>query len=200
MLSVLVAGWLMARQETIAASMLGGGDEGDPMFLRMKAAAAAYFRTAIVPEATGPQVSRHVRGRKPALRSAGRGLRGLKVVLILGGRRQSRVPVKPPEQEEEDGKDAVEEQIVAVERRQSEQIVGAGNRAEHQQQQEDQPGQAREANRVNKPPARPEPPGARARRRARSTPRWWGTARAIAARPRRRRCAADRPPAAPAEV
>jgi hypothetical protein len=52
MLSVLVAGWLMARQETIAASMLGGG-EGDPMFLRMKAAAAAYFRTAIVPEATG---------------------------------------------------------------------------------------------------------------------------------------------------
>jgi hypothetical protein len=44
MLSVLVAGWLMARQETIAASMLGGG-EGDPMFLRMKAAASAYFRT-----------------------------------------------------------------------------------------------------------------------------------------------------------
>jgi hypothetical protein len=47
-----------------------------------------------------------------------------------------------------------EEQIVAVERRQSEQSVGARDRAEHQQQQEDQPGQAREANRVtSRPPA-----------------------------------------------
>ncbi|HZG45113.1 MAG TPA: acyl-CoA dehydrogenase [Allosphingosinicella sp.] len=56
MMSVLVAGWLMARQETIADAMLGGG-EGDPLFLRMKAAAAAYFRTAIVPEAAGLRAS-----------------------------------------------------------------------------------------------------------------------------------------------
>jgi hypothetical protein len=56
MMSVLVAGWLMARQETVADAMLGGG-EGDPLFLRMKAVAAAYFRTAIVPEAAGLKAS-----------------------------------------------------------------------------------------------------------------------------------------------
>jgi hypothetical protein len=56
MMSVLVAGWLMARQKTVADAMLGGG-EGDPLFLRMKAVAAAYFRTAIVPEAAGLKAS-----------------------------------------------------------------------------------------------------------------------------------------------
>jgi hypothetical protein len=52
MVSVLVAGWLMARQEAIADGMLAAG-EGDPMFLGMKVAAARYFRTAIVAEAVG---------------------------------------------------------------------------------------------------------------------------------------------------
>jgi alkylation response protein AidB-like acyl-CoA dehydrogenase len=52
MMSVLVAGWLMARQEAIADRMLATG-EGDPMFLGMKLAAAGYFRTAVVGEAVG---------------------------------------------------------------------------------------------------------------------------------------------------
>jgi hypothetical protein len=52
MVSVLVAGWLMARQEAIAQRMLADG-AGDPMFLGMKLAAASYFRTAVVAEAAG---------------------------------------------------------------------------------------------------------------------------------------------------
>jgi hypothetical protein len=52
MLSVLVAGWLMARQKAVADRMMADG-EGDAMFLGMKVAAARYFRTAIVPEALG---------------------------------------------------------------------------------------------------------------------------------------------------
>jgi alkylation response protein AidB-like acyl-CoA dehydrogenase len=52
MLSVLVAGWLMARQENVAERMLAAG-EGDPLFLGMKVAASRYFRTAVVAEAVG---------------------------------------------------------------------------------------------------------------------------------------------------
>jgi alkylation response protein AidB-like acyl-CoA dehydrogenase len=52
MLSVLVAGWLMDRQERVADKLLAGG-EGEPLFLGMKLAACSYFRAAIVPEAVG---------------------------------------------------------------------------------------------------------------------------------------------------
>ncbi|HEY0114705.1 MAG TPA: acyl-CoA dehydrogenase C-terminal domain-containing protein, partial [Allosphingosinicella sp.] len=52
MVSVLVAGWLMGRQQVAAARTLAAG-EGDPHFLRMKRAAARYFAAAIVPEAIG---------------------------------------------------------------------------------------------------------------------------------------------------
>ncbi|PZO88673.1 MAG: acyl-CoA dehydrogenase, partial [Sphingomonas sanxanigenens] len=48
MLSVLVAGWLMARQEKAAATT-----EGDPAFLAMKKAAARFYLERIVPEALG---------------------------------------------------------------------------------------------------------------------------------------------------
>ncbi len=48
MLSVAVAGWLMARQ----AAALDGYD-GDPAFARMKAAAARFYLDQIVPEAAG---------------------------------------------------------------------------------------------------------------------------------------------------
>ncbi|HEY0324555.1 MAG TPA: acyl-CoA dehydrogenase, partial [Allosphingosinicella sp.] len=52
MMAVAVAGWLMDRQELIAERMLESG-EGDPAFLRMKMAAGNYFRSIVVPEATG---------------------------------------------------------------------------------------------------------------------------------------------------
>lgn len=52
MLSVLVAGWLMSRQEHIADRMLATGD-GDALFLGMKRAACNYFRAVVVPDAVG---------------------------------------------------------------------------------------------------------------------------------------------------
>ena len=52
MLSVLVAGWLMVRQEAIADRALAAG-EGDAVFLAMKLAAANFYRSNIVPEALG---------------------------------------------------------------------------------------------------------------------------------------------------
>ncbi|MEA3041414.1 MAG: 3-(methylsulfanyl)propanoyl-CoA dehydrogenase [Sphingomonadales bacterium] len=52
MLSVAVAGWLIGRQDEAAARMLADG-QGDPRFLAMKRAAAAYYRAAVVPEAAG---------------------------------------------------------------------------------------------------------------------------------------------------
>ncbi|MCP3729524.1 acyl-CoA dehydrogenase [Sphingomonas sp. MG17] len=48
MLSVAVCGWLMEKQGRIAASA-----EGDPAFLAMKQAAAAFYTAQIVPEALG---------------------------------------------------------------------------------------------------------------------------------------------------
>ena len=52
MLAVAVAGWLMRRQENEADRMLAAG-EGDPSFLRMKSAAANYYRVVCIPEAIG---------------------------------------------------------------------------------------------------------------------------------------------------
>jgi len=52
MLAVLIADWQMARQEAIARRLLEAG-EGDPAFLAGKQAAARYFRSVVVPEATG---------------------------------------------------------------------------------------------------------------------------------------------------
>jgi hypothetical protein len=52
MLSVATAGWLLERQDRAAARMLADG-EGDPRFLALKRAAAAYYRAAVVPEAAG---------------------------------------------------------------------------------------------------------------------------------------------------
>jgi len=52
MMSVLVAGWLMSRQEQIALRLLRDGG-GDPAFLQMKRQTAAFFSTAVVPEAAG---------------------------------------------------------------------------------------------------------------------------------------------------
>ena len=52
MLSVAVAGWLLERQDNEAARLLDAG-EGDPRFLAAKRAAAAYYRSAVVPEAAG---------------------------------------------------------------------------------------------------------------------------------------------------
>jgi hypothetical protein len=52
MMSVLVAGWLMARQEAVAEQALAAG-EGDAMFLGMKIAAARYLRTVVAAEAAG---------------------------------------------------------------------------------------------------------------------------------------------------
>jgi hypothetical protein len=48
MLSVAVAGWLMARQHDAARD-----GEGDPLFLAMKKAAARFYLDQIVPEAEG---------------------------------------------------------------------------------------------------------------------------------------------------
>ncbi len=48
MLSVAVAGWLMARQHDAAR-----GAEGDPLFLAMKQAAARFYLDQVVPEAGG---------------------------------------------------------------------------------------------------------------------------------------------------
>jgi hypothetical protein len=48
MLSVAVCGWLMEEQGRVAVR-----SEGDPAFLRMKAAAARFYVEQIVPEATG---------------------------------------------------------------------------------------------------------------------------------------------------
>lgn len=48
MLAVAVAGWLMARQATIAAA-----SAGEPHFLAMKRVAARFFLDRIVPEAVG---------------------------------------------------------------------------------------------------------------------------------------------------
>ena len=48
MLSVAVAGWLMARQAAALA-----GDRGDPAFRQMKQAAARFYLDQIVPEALG---------------------------------------------------------------------------------------------------------------------------------------------------
>jgi hypothetical protein len=48
MLSAAVSGWLMAIQLSATE-----GGEGDPAFLRLKAAAARFFLEQIVPEATG---------------------------------------------------------------------------------------------------------------------------------------------------
>jgi len=48
MLSVAVCGWLMEAQGRIAVR-----SEGDPVFLKMKAAAARFYVEQIVPEATG---------------------------------------------------------------------------------------------------------------------------------------------------
>jgi 3-(methylthio)propanoyl-CoA dehydrogenase len=52
MLSVLVAGWLMARQQQAAEALRASG-EGDPNFIASKLATARYFRSVIVPEACG---------------------------------------------------------------------------------------------------------------------------------------------------
>lgn len=52
MLSVAVCGWLMEKQERIAA-----GAEGDPAFLAMKQAAARFHVEQIVPEAMGLKAS-----------------------------------------------------------------------------------------------------------------------------------------------
>jgi hypothetical protein len=48
MLSVAVCGWLMEESGRIAAR-----SEGDPAFLKMKAAAARFYVEQIVPEAMG---------------------------------------------------------------------------------------------------------------------------------------------------
>lgn len=52
MMATATAGWLMARQHTIAHNMLARG-EGDPAFLKVKSAAARFFLDRIVPEALG---------------------------------------------------------------------------------------------------------------------------------------------------
>ncbi|HEY0149000.1 MAG TPA: acyl-CoA dehydrogenase [Allosphingosinicella sp.] len=52
MLSVAVSGWLMHRQMAEAERMLEAG-EGDPLFLRMKVAAARYYLDCVVPESLG---------------------------------------------------------------------------------------------------------------------------------------------------
>ncbi|WP_298015824.1 acyl-CoA dehydrogenase family protein [uncultured Parasphingopyxis sp.] len=52
MMSVLVGGWLMARQWRIAKAQLATG-EGDNEFLDMKIAAARFYLDQIVPEASG---------------------------------------------------------------------------------------------------------------------------------------------------
>jgi 3-(methylthio)propanoyl-CoA dehydrogenase len=52
MVSVAVSGWLMERMGHIAAA-----SEGDPTFLRAKAATAAWYLTHIVPEAAGRKTS-----------------------------------------------------------------------------------------------------------------------------------------------
>jgi alkylation response protein AidB-like acyl-CoA dehydrogenase len=52
MVSVAVAAWLMRRQADAAADLLARG-EGNADFLRMKVAAADYYRDALVPEALG---------------------------------------------------------------------------------------------------------------------------------------------------
>src|SRR5687768_4473333 len=49
MLSVAVAGWLMAAEFTAAEQE----SEGDPLFLEMKKAAARFYLEQVVPEATG---------------------------------------------------------------------------------------------------------------------------------------------------
>ena len=56
MMSVLVAGWLMARQEGAAQDLLARGEAPSP-FLTMKIASAACFRSVIVPEAVGLKAS-----------------------------------------------------------------------------------------------------------------------------------------------
>ncbi len=50
MFATLVCGWLMERQRAAAIEELGDGDDG---FLKAKIAAADYYITALVPEATG---------------------------------------------------------------------------------------------------------------------------------------------------
>jgi len=52
MMAVLVAGWQMARQHDAAQKALAAGS-GDPAFLAMKVAAADYFNSVVVPEASG---------------------------------------------------------------------------------------------------------------------------------------------------
>jgi alkylation response protein AidB-like acyl-CoA dehydrogenase len=52
MLSVAVSGWLMSVQAIEARRMLQAG-EGDPLFLRIKVAAADYYLGCVVPEAAG---------------------------------------------------------------------------------------------------------------------------------------------------
>lgn len=52
MLSTATCGWLMERQERIAAEMLASG-EGDPAFLKAKQTTAAYYLGHVVPEALG---------------------------------------------------------------------------------------------------------------------------------------------------
>jgi alkylation response protein AidB-like acyl-CoA dehydrogenase len=52
MLAVLVAGWLMVRQEIVADRLLAEG-QVDPHFINMKIASANHFRAVIVPEAVG---------------------------------------------------------------------------------------------------------------------------------------------------
>ncbi|MEQ9662758.1 MAG: acyl-CoA dehydrogenase family protein [Parasphingopyxis sp.] len=52
MMSVLVSGWLMARQWRIAKAQLATG-EGDNEFLDMKTAAARFYLDQVVPEASG---------------------------------------------------------------------------------------------------------------------------------------------------
>ncbi len=52
MVSVMTCGWLMEREGRAAHAMLGAG-EGDPTFLRSKAASTAWYLRHIVPEATG---------------------------------------------------------------------------------------------------------------------------------------------------
>ena len=52
MLSVLICGWLMARQAKIAEAKLATGD-GDSEFLEMKIAASRFYIDQVVPEASG---------------------------------------------------------------------------------------------------------------------------------------------------